>query len=567
MNTKFGKKISPRTIQVLITLALSSIFGFALYCLFYGPATLNVSYVDWIYKTGGDLFQTQLGWEWFRQTPWHFPLGRIDLYGYPFGTYVTYMNAIPLAAIVSKLFSPILPQHFQYIGLWNLTSLIGQFFFGMLIVREFTRSYPKQITAAALLTISAPLIYRAFYHDSLTSQWLILAGIWLTLFEYRHQRSLQGLWILLLSTALVIHIYLMVMIAPMYAISLYFRYFREKKIGRVLIDLAICIAFLLILGYATGLFSLRAGDLYLKGLGYYSWNLDGFIDPQQTSAIFHGLPQGTEGQYEGLSYLGLGNLVLLPLAIFLYFKKESPRRHKFFVLPFVLISVLFTLFALSNQAYLGSHLLWGFQLPDVVFKVLSFFRASARFIWPVYYFIIVFSLVSWVRNSRFSFWILLVAVGLQLLDLQPLISAKQVSGGQTYEIQLQSEFWNNAARSNDHLVLYPAEDAWPVYEPLALYTLQNNMTINWGYFSRANYPEIANLGRHSWEDLQAGHAASDTIYIIWGNEAIAQAKQQLSDTLLVCQIDDYEVVLSPSNPVLQSEFDLSPYCTFPKALK
>jgi len=120
-----------------------------------------------------------------------------------------------------------------------------------------------------------------------------------------------------------------------------------------------------------------------------------------------------------------------------------------------------------------------------------------------------------------------------------------------------------AAQTNQHVFIYPAEDAWTVYEPFALYTLHNNMTLNWGYFSRANYAEIANFGRHTWEDLKADHVAKDTLFIIWGDDALAQAKQFLSDKMLICQIDGYEVAFSPNNPVVQSGFDLKPYCAFP----
>jgi len=301
----------------------------------------------------------------------------------------------------------------------------------------------------------------------------------------------------------------------------------------------------------------------MKGLGFYSWNLDGLIDPQQTSAIFHALPTGTTGEYEGLSYLGLGNLVILPISLYLFITKERIRRLKFIMLPFAIISFLFTLFALSNQAFLASFLLWNIQLPETIFKIFSMFRASARFIWPVFYFIVVFCLVCLVRNTRFSTLIFALAIGLQLIDLQPLYTSKYVPAGQNYQTELKSEFWRAAAQTSSHVFIYPAEDAFSFYEPLALYTRQNNLTLNWGYFSRANYPEMANIGRHTWEDLKSGHADANTLYIIWSDDSQAQAKQFLSGTMLLCHVDGYEVALSPHHPVVRSGLDLKQYCTFP----
>ena len=94
-------------------------FGAFWYWVLYGPFHLYFTHVNWIYQAGGDVLQHQLGWEWFRQEPWQFPLGKITAYGYPFGTSVTFMDSIPLLAIPLKLISHWFKQNHQYFGVWN----------------------------------------------------------------------------------------------------------------------------------------------------------------------------------------------------------------------------------------------------------------------------------------------------------------------------------------------------------------------------------------------------------------------------------------------------------------
>jgi hypothetical protein len=138
-------QISSPVQQILVYAVLAFLFGFFWYWMLYGYFHLYFTHVNWIYKAGGDVLQHQLGWEWFRQEPWQFPLGKITAYGYPFGTSVTFMDSIPLIAIPLKLISSLYKPNHQYFGVWELSAVVGQMLAGLLILREFTRSYWVQI--------------------------------------------------------------------------------------------------------------------------------------------------------------------------------------------------------------------------------------------------------------------------------------------------------------------------------------------------------------------------------------------------------------------------------------
>lgn len=552
-----------RIYQILTLLLLSIIIGFLWFLLLYGRYPLYFTNVYWIYNSGGDLFQHQLGWEFFRQEPWHFPLGRIVNYGYPYGTYLTFMDSIPLFAFPFKLLSPLLTQHFQYLGIWELTSVIGQLFFGALILNEFSPSFFKNILGASLLVLSPPLIFRVFYHNSLTAQWILLAAIWFIFLEYRH-RLWRGAWLVLFSVALLVHLYFVAMLIPLWGVSLFFRYSREKKKWGLILDVCSVLGIMLLASYCLGYFSLKINDLADFGFGYYSWNLNEFINPLSYSSILNKMPLAVPEQYEGFSYLGLGNLIIFSVAFLLYFQKDYSSRQLKFILPLIFISVLFILFAFSNKAFVNNFMMWEIHLPKFANNLCSAFRSSGRFIWPVFYFLVLFGLISVNRNLKYSTPLLVLALVIQLIDIQPLYSAKKISGFSDYHSPIQGEFWQEASKTNEHIVILPAtQDLLSFYEPIALYAQQNEMTLNWGYFSRADYKTIEKDGEQIWNDLLANKIDNKTLYLLWDPKFVLAAKESLSANMLVCKVDGYNVVLSKDNKLVQNNIDLSHYCGLP----
>ena len=332
MPASLPRKLSPGFSRFLAALAVSVLFGLAWFLLLHGRYPLYFSHVDWIYSFGSDTLQHHLGWEWFRQDPWRFPLGSIQSYGYPSGTFLSYLDSIPLFAIPFKLLSPLLGARFQYLGLWELTSVIMQFLAGMLILGEFTRSYPLRILGASLLVLSPPMILRTFHHNSLTAQWILLAGIWFILLEYR-QRLWRWAWPALFAVAMLVHLYFAAMLLPLWGVGLYFRYSRGRLNWRLGVDILVVTGVLLLTGYSIGLFSLNTGDLVKFGFGLYSWNLNGLVNPLQYSSILSEMAVVSDRQHEGFSYLGLGNLLILPTAVFLFLQNDWSRRKLYFFLP------------------------------------------------------------------------------------------------------------------------------------------------------------------------------------------------------------------------------------------
>jgi len=74
--------------------------------------------------------------------------------------------------------------------------------------------------------------------------------------------------------------------------------------------------------------------------------------------------------------------------------------------------------ALTNSINFGNIELVNFELPVFMYAPLSIVRASGRFIWPIYYLIIIFSLISFYK-LKIKFRYLMLILLIQLIDLSP----------------------------------------------------------------------------------------------------------------------------------------------------
>jgi hypothetical protein len=157
------------------------------------------------------------------------------------------------------------------------------------------------------------------------------------------------------------------------------------------------------------------------GFGYYSANLLTAIDGDEWALLGPQIPN-RRMQYEGFNYLGLGLIVLIACLVARPSSRsiirDLARRHR----PLLLVLAGLTLLAISNRIMLGSVHLTSIGLPDQVQTLLSPFRSSGRFLWPVWYVVVAGSvIVAWrsapIPGGR-NIWFALLA--LQVVDLSPL---------------------------------------------------------------------------------------------------------------------------------------------------
>ena len=131
------KKVKNNNIYINHIALIIISFLAGLYLL--GFDNLNFLNKNWLYS--GDLSQYQIGWEFFRNDSWRFPLGFNPNYGLEFGTSIAYSDSIPLFAFIFKLFKNFLPENFQYFSLWIVLIIYLQLLFSYLIIFNLTKNF------------------------------------------------------------------------------------------------------------------------------------------------------------------------------------------------------------------------------------------------------------------------------------------------------------------------------------------------------------------------------------------------------------------------------------------
>ena len=94
------------------------LFIFSISFCFYllGYDNFNFSNQSWLIN--GDLAQYQLGWKFYRDDIWRFPLGLNPNYGITNSSSIIYSDSIPLFAVFFKIFRSFLSEEFQYFSFY-----------------------------------------------------------------------------------------------------------------------------------------------------------------------------------------------------------------------------------------------------------------------------------------------------------------------------------------------------------------------------------------------------------------------------------------------------------------
>lgn len=535
MNTgrldKIGKKIDSYFIQ-------GCIIGAIAFIILYGVNVLDFTYDGWLIgREGGvDLTQHYLGWKFYRRSEWSFPIiGTVKELLYPFNGSIVFMDVIPLFAVFFKLFSSILPETFQYFGLWGIMSFMLQGGIGALILKKYEKSYILVGIYTIFLIWCPVMIFRMYAHSALAGQWLLLYGIWIWINKAQlNQRSFIKHWCIACGLAAAVHPYLTLMTGVLMLGCVIQEYVDTRNLKKVMITLfsAVGIAgtiFILLGGLMAG--SGSSGG----GLGIFSMNINALINPQGYSTIFNDLPS-IPGQYEGIMYMGAGLIILGVVAVIIIIKnllskileeKQSSieqGRDNFFKrnLGMIIVCIILTILALSPKVSIGERVLIDYLpiLPNIVCKLLSIFRASGRLFWPIYYLIIIgiFKVITQTfKSKRISYVLISGCLLIQLIDLSGVLIEKHnqfATKKVEYVNALQSKFWTDVVKTGKikHIQLLPASmEEWELYSE---YALENDLTVSMVYVARHEEEKVKEQVEQYIEQLKHGIAQEDTLFII-----------------------------------------------------
>ena len=422
------------------TLAASA-FGIAAFFVFAGWWVLIPTNIAWL--DVADRAMHTLGWLVYRDTPWTLPSGANPRLGLELANSIALVDGLPLFAIPFKLLSPLLPHPFQYWGWWWLLCFVLQSLFAYRLARELAATRVVALVAAGFTVIAPTFLFRLPMHMALAGHWTILAALYL---YARQEPARLRYWLLLLAVTAAVHPYILAMVGGIWAVGYLQRlWLRRMGLRHALVEpIAVAIILAIVL-WTIGAF--YPGS-YAPGFGYYRLNLLGpLISYGDWSKLAPSLPH-SDYDYEGISFLGIGVIGALVLAIASGAILDVGHLFRRRWLLLTLFCLACWIFALSNIIGIGDR--ETLPIPYGPIETLgALFRASGRFVWPLFYLMIVGIVV--VAARRIPKPMVTVALvflfAVQVYDSSAGWSYFRASippPGATWPTPLTSPFWDRA---------------------------------------------------------------------------------------------------------------------------
>ncbi len=515
-----------------------------LFLLLYGYKIIDPSHIEWE-MTGDNCFNF-LGWHFFRTEAWHFPLGVINKYHYPSGTGVVFTSSIPLLAIPLKLFNDFLPKTFQYIGLWLLASYMLQGFFASLLLKKFSNDWRLILLGTTFFILAPIMFFRAWGHEALTGQWLILAALYLYFSPATTPTRIKYMLLILIAT--MVHFYLLAMVLAIWIAYL----LKESLLGANKKYSAIYFLLTMIIVvcnmWVSGYFTIPVASAATSGFGYYSMNLLAPFNPAGAgdTTFFNKIKLATNGQYEGYNYLGVGVLLLMVMSLFKLPKAIKKCKLKATLVPLSLVMLALFVYSLSGKVTLGSKVLFEFKYPWLLQDLANILRASGRMFWPVYYTLMLTAMFIIIKyyKPKIALAILLIALLLQVIDLYPWYRSRNLEH-RTFVSSLKSKDWQKIASGVKHIVMIPPIVKSDGQYNFALYAANNHLDINTGFVAREDLAKRAKYQQKLLTDFANNKLQEKTLYIVNKHYMIFPTAKNNSKHLFG-RLDNYYIIV-PSN--------------------
>ena len=529
------KVLTMKTLRNIIRgnwhLFTSGLVGAIAFLCIFSAEPLRVTGIGWTLHgyDNSDITQHQTGWMFYRNSPWSFPLFKALNLGYPEGTSISYMDSIPLVALFFKTLSPILPQKFQYFGIYTCLCFILQGVFASALLYTFTQNKLFSCIGSIIFIFSSSFLERCFRHTALSSYWLLLAGLFLYFTRKKNTTNYHYhiLWSILLIIAIGIHPYLFAMDYALFLLSEVDCFLKEHSWKKIISGFFFCTLSIVFFGFIFGLFgnSVKSD----KGFGIYSLNLNSLFNPEGKyhniwSSFIKNRPLYSS-QGDGIYYLGFPLLIttIITLIIILiadpgYIKKGI---HDYYLL--IILLGLFTIFALSNVIAFDEKVILIIPIPDKILEIFNMFRTSERFFLIPYYCIMLMSLINLFKifSSKIHFAIIfcIIITFLQIYEIRPGLRDLHYNF-ETRKIGIRfSEQWDNLAKKYNTALAFDT-----IYNSdFSFWLAQNGFRTNIAVTAdihRKKYWERTMDAREDLKNsLEKGSLVLDpkTIYIIEGN--------------------------------------------------
>ena len=538
------------------------LFGSVFFYLIVGFGPLNPENLSWIFGRF-DPPQHYLGWVFYRYSPWSFPIGLNPNFGMDISSSIVYTDSIPIMAIFFKLLSPILPQVFQYFGIWLLLCFLLQAWFAWKIISLISSHFWVIFFGTGLLFFSPPMFWRLYTpsgtHAALVAHFFILAALFLLLRKSQKRRIFYSTT--LLSIAVLTHFYLFAIVGLLWLTDLLDRSISQKTLtGRkAFYEIVMVTSVVLVCAYQAGYFVISGSSAAYWGYGFFKLNVLGPLDPSGWSYLLPNIPIPTSWG-EGFNYLGLGAIFVIAIAcalLILFLKPNSKllaqksNVFQLFIDHRFLCVCLICLYlnAITNNIGVGMRV-FNFDLPLFLNSPLHVLRSSARMWWPIHYCLIIFAiyLVCKVSSTRIAITLLAGALVLQVIDTNRGWSttrkdlARDMSA-EIYAPDLKSPFWKSAAVHYKKLIRIPAMSLSTKWIQFAWLASEYGMKTNSVFFARVDGRKVAKANQDLKAVIMKGEYDINSLYVFEDRFLIPiMATRGIND--IVAKIDGF-LILAP----------------------
>lgn len=533
------------------------LIGVFAFFLVTGGEILSPTNIDWLMK--GDPATHWIGWHFFRDSPLlQFPIGQNKSYGMAISSSIVFTDSIPLLAFIFKPFTSLLPDTFQYIGMWILLCFILQSYFAWKLLLLFTKNRVLASLGTIFFAFAPIYLFRLSGHYALFAHWVLLAGLY---FYFKKEFSFLK-WLLLLIIASLIHAYLLMMLLFLIFTDMIQRYYLDQLSKLQIIKLLLIAAVSLFVSmYSTGYFMISSG-VGTIGFGFYNMDLLSLIDSQGLWSYFIPNQQGTKGDAEGFNYLGTG---MLFLAIFVLFQLSYKipvwnKYQKTTLLPILILFIFLFLYAISNHIAIAGSEVLTYPLPSISDYFTQTFRASGRFFWLDYYLIYLslFYIIFTKIKPNFAIILLTILLLIQIIDMK---YAWQRYGDKfinspKYSLKMKSDIWQNIAKEYKHISMVLPQNKPKSWLPLSHFAANNNMTINTGFFARVNSIKLSQEQEKLQNIVMQNKYLDDTLYVFNNDYLYKMALDKMSKTDIAIKVDSFYLLLpNVKNRVLFKKFE------------
>ncbi len=499
------------------------LIGINLTILFNGFENISFENTKWLFSKN-DMSGHHIGWYFFKDDIWRFPLGSNPNYGDGIGNSIVYSDSIPLFALMFKLINFILPEKFQYFSLWFMVCFFLQGFLSFLLIFKYTSNKSYSIIGSIFFIFYPILIYRFGWHPALFGQWTLLLSAFLVL--EKDQRKTEKFWVFLILLTSLIHFYFTFINLIIYNFFKFYSFIKKQiSLKKYFVDFVLLHSLLLVLMLIVGYFEVRIYDTIALGFGVYKLNLLSILDSTNNireiswSWFMPDIKLAKGEELEGFNYLGFGGLLLIFLSSFLFFVNNKARifLKNNFDLKIILIMTLITALSLSNNISFGSYDIIQIPFNKLLYGFFSIIRSSGRLFWFVNYLIILISIIIIFKcfDKQKSIAILSLMLFIQLFDtlngLKDYIGLNKIITSENF---LKDKFWNENKEIKKVFTTH-ASNYNKYFDTFAPFLEENKIIkTNLVKSARIDRKKIAENRYNLYDDLRNKKIKEDTIYVI-----------------------------------------------------